>query len=51
MTLQKFDEEGFTATGSFELAEGKDVWTHPVICKGRLFLRYHDTMYCYDIRQ
>lgn len=51
MTLQKLDKEGFVETGSFELAKGKDVWTHPVICKGRLFLRYHDTLYCYDIRR
>jgi outer membrane protein assembly factor BamB len=51
MTLQKLDENGFTETGSFQLAEGKDVWTHPVICGGKLLLRYHDTLYCYGIRQ
>jgi outer membrane protein assembly factor BamB len=51
MTLQKASQEGFVETGSFQLAEGKDVWTHPVICKGRLFLRYHDTLSCYDIRR
>ncbi len=51
MTLQKLDEDGFSEVGSFQLAKGKDVWTHPVICKGRLLLRYHDTLYCYGIRQ
>ena len=51
MTLQKLDEDGFTEMGSFQLAKGKDVWAHPVICKGRLLLRYHDTLYCYGIRR
>jgi len=51
MRLEKLDEDGFTETGSFQLAEGKDVWAHPVICKGRLLLRYHDTLYCYGIRR
>jgi outer membrane protein assembly factor BamB len=51
MTLQKLDGDGFTEMGSFQLAEGKDVWTYPVICKGRLLLRYHDTLYCYRIRR
>ncbi|NQT17429.1 MAG: PQQ-binding-like beta-propeller repeat protein [Planctomycetes bacterium] len=51
MTLEKLDGGGFTETGSFQLAEGKDVWAHPVICKGRLLLRYHDTLYCYGIRR
>ena len=26
-----------------------DVWTHPVICGGRLYLRYHGTLFCYRI--
>jgi hypothetical protein len=51
MTLQKLDGDRFTEMGSFQFAEGKDVWTHPVICNGRLLLRYHDTLYCYDIRR
>ncbi|MFZ5830333.1 MAG: PQQ-binding-like beta-propeller repeat protein [Planctomycetota bacterium] len=51
MTLQKLDGDRFVETGSFQLAEGKDVWAHPVICKGRLLLRDHDTVYCYDIRR
>lgn len=51
MKLAKLDEDGLTETGSFLLAEGKDVWAHPVINKGRLLLRYHDTLYCYGIRR
>lgn len=49
MTLQALAEEGFRTVGSFELANKKDAWAHPVLCKGRLFLRYHDTLYCYDV--
>lgn len=51
MTLQKLDERGFTEMGSFQFGEGKDVWAHPVICKGMLFLRHHDTLHCYRIRR
>jgi outer membrane protein assembly factor BamB len=50
MTLQELTADGFKTAGSFQLADEKDVWAHPVICRGRLFLRCHDTLYCYDIR-
>ena len=26
-----------------------DIRAHPVICDGRLYLRCHDTLYCYDV--
>jgi hypothetical protein len=53
MTLQELTETGFRTAGTFRLAEGKDqdAWAHPVICQGRLFLRYHDVLYCYDVRR
>ncbi|HUT09050.1 MAG TPA: PQQ-binding-like beta-propeller repeat protein [Thermoguttaceae bacterium] len=51
MTLQELTEDGFRTTGSFQLADQKDVWAHPVVCQGRLFLRYHDTLFCYDVRR
>jgi len=50
MTLQKATGDLFETVGSFEFADGKDVWAHPVICDGHLFLRFHDTFACYDIR-
>ena len=28
-----------------------DCWAHPVVLDGRLYLRYHDTLWCYDIRR
>ena len=53
MTLQEVTDAGFKVAGSFQLAEGKvqDAWAHPVVCKGRLFLRFHDTLFCYDVRR
>jgi outer membrane protein assembly factor BamB len=49
MMLQELTAEGFVTRGQFKLADGRDVWAHPVICHGRLYLRYADTLYCYEI--
>ena len=45
-------ENAFEIAGQFRIAEGKrkDVWAHPVIWDGRLYLRDHDTLWCYDIK-
>ena len=43
----KFEVEGRFRLGS---PRDRDAWAHPVILDGRLYLRYHDTLYCYDIR-
>ena len=50
--LLKEAGDRFETAGRFELvkAKKKDAWAHPVICDGRLYLRYHETLYCYDIR-
>lgn len=43
---------GFEVKGRFELVSGKkDVWAHPVILAGRLYLRYAAKLYCHDIRR
>jgi outer membrane protein assembly factor BamB len=44
--------EGFAVAGSFRLVPKRvnDAWAHPVILDGRLYLRYHDTLWCYDVR-
>ena len=38
--------------GRFRLVPGnkRDMWAHPVIHQGRLYVRYHDTLWCFDIR-
>lgn len=42
----------FEVKGRFRLGTSldRDVWAHPAIHDGRLYLRLHDTVYCYDIR-
>lgn len=44
--------ERFEVEGRFRLVPERksDVWTHPVIANGRLYLRYHETLFCYDVR-
>ena len=49
--------DGWHETGRFKLdpqttirsKEGR-VWTHPVICNGRLYLRDQDLIYCYALK-
>jgi len=52
MALLKPTPQGFEYAGRFRLVPERqsDVWTHPVIWEGRLYLRYHETLFCYDIR-
>lgn len=51
VALVKAEPQGFQIISRFNLVEGKknDVWAHPVILGRRLYLRYHDTLYAYDI--
>jgi len=51
--LLELKDDQFTVRGRFRLAEAtaRDAWTHPVILDGRLYLRYHDTLTCYDVRR
>ena len=41
----------FKVGGSFPLVPERvhNAWAHPVLLHGRLYLRYHDTLGCYDI--
>ena len=46
-------DTAFRVRGRFRLpvaAKTRDAWAHPVINAGRLYLRYHDRMWCYDIQ-
>ena len=50
--LQKLTDRGIETVGRLEVVRRKqDVWSHPVICDGRLYIRYHDRLHCYDIRR
>jgi len=43
----------FEIDGQFKFADApkSDAWAHPVVLNGRLYLRYHDTLTCYDIKE
>jgi len=43
---------GFEQRGRFRPVRRRcrDFWAHPVIHNARLYLRYHDTLWCHDIR-
>ena len=44
--------KSFEVAGRFRLVPERksDAWTHPVISNGRLYLRYHEALFCYDVR-
>jgi outer membrane protein assembly factor BamB len=52
MTLIQATPQGFVFTGRFRLTPERttEAWAHPVILDGRLYLRYHDTLFCYDVK-
>jgi len=43
---------GLRVAGRLPLIEKRvrDAWAHPVLLGGRLYLRYHDTLWCYDVK-
>jgi outer membrane protein assembly factor BamB len=51
MTLQELTKDGFASVGEFQVGQGKDCWAHPVINDGKLYLRFNDSLFCYDIRR
>jgi hypothetical protein len=52
MLLLQPGEKSFEVKGRFRLADARerDAWAHPVIHQGRLYLRYHERLFCYDIK-
>ncbi len=53
MELLKPSGDSFETVGRLKIAEGKrkDVWAHPVVFGGRLYLRDHDKLWCYDVKK
>ncbi len=51
MVLAKATDEGFDVTGSLKLKDpGKrQTWAHPVVCGGRLYIRYGDKLGVYSV--
>ncbi len=52
MALLQPTADHLEVAGKFRLVAGQrtDVWTHPVIYERKLYLRYHDNLFCYHIR-
>ena len=36
--------------GTFSVRGSGPSWAHPVVVGGRLYLRYDDNLYCYDVK-
>lgn len=51
--LLKPGPHGLSVAGRFRLftKRARDAWAHPVLLEGRLYLRYHDTLWCYDVKE
>jgi outer membrane protein assembly factor BamB len=48
--MVQLGEDGLRVVGKFPLVSDRvrDAWAHPVLLDGRLYLRYHDTLWCFD---
>jgi len=53
VALLKPGPGGIEIVSRFQLTADRvrDAWAHPVLLDGRLYLRYHDTLWCYNVRQ
>lgn len=53
VALLKPTPNGIETTGQFLLAgeRVRDAWAHPVLLDGRLYLRYHDSLWCYSVKR
>jgi len=52
VALLKPGAAGLEIAGQFQLVTDRvrDAWAHPVLLDGRLYLRYHDGLWCYDVQ-
>jgi len=42
--------DGYEITGNLQVEGDGPSWAHPVVAGGRLYLRYADNLYCFDVR-
>jgi hypothetical protein len=50
MGLATCSPSGLQMKGDFSVAGSGQSWAHPVVIGGRLYVRYDDTLYCFDVR-
>ena len=53
VALLKWGNSGLETTGRFRLFPKKtrDAWAHPVLIDGRLYIRDHDILWCFDVKK
>lgn len=56
LTVALASPEGWKESGRLEIPErtkvpstDKRIWTHPVVADGKLYLRDHDLLFCFDL--
>ncbi|MHC4403381.1 MAG: PQQ-binding-like beta-propeller repeat protein [Planctomycetota bacterium] len=49
--LVELQGDGLELAGRFRVLpdRARDAWAHPVLADGRLYLRYHHALWCYDV--
>jgi outer membrane protein assembly factor BamB len=52
MRLLEPAKSEFIVRGQFRLADARanDAWAHPVVFDGRMYLRYHESLFVYDVK-
>ena len=50
MALVAASPEGYKQTGQLRVRGAGPSWAHPVVIGGRLYLRYDERLYCFDVR-
>jgi outer membrane protein assembly factor BamB len=48
--LATFSPEGLELKGTVEVEGSGPSWAHPVVIGGRLYLRYAENLYCFDVK-
>jgi outer membrane protein assembly factor BamB len=51
MALVEATPERMNVKSTFKISGKGPSWPHPVILDGKLYLRYDDVLYCYDVRK
>jgi len=50
MGLASFSPQGMQLKGKFNVRGEGPSWAHPVVVGGRLYLRYDQNLYCFDVK-
>jgi len=51
MMLVRATPEKFEGKGTLQVQGRGPSWAHPVVIGGRLYVRYDDTLYCFDVKR